>query len=90
MTDQSQQQPLNGYLTASQLLTKAINDGITSGVTIDEMFAALKVQCEVINLRLSQIMFENHQRDLRAAQEAAMKQAAEEAAATPEGEANAN
>ena len=88
MTDQSQQQQLNGYLTASQLLTKAINDGITSGVTIDEMFAALKVQCEVINLRLSQIMFENHQRDLRAAQEAAMKAAAE--AAASEGETNAN
>lgn len=85
MQEQSQ---LNGYLTASQLLTKAINDSLTQGVTIDEMFAALKVQCEVINLRLSQIMFENHQREVRAAQEAAMKAAAEQAAS--EGENNAN
>lgn len=85
---EQQQQQLNGYLTASQLLTKAINEGLVQGITIDEMFAALKVQCEVINLRLSQIMFENHQREARAAQEAAMKAAAEQAAS--EGETNAN
>lgn len=59
----AEQQPqLNGYLTASQLLTNAINEGVAAGVTIDEMFAALSVQKEVINLRLSQIMIENHQR----------------------------
>ena len=82
-----QQQQSNGYLTASQLLTDAINTGVSQGVTIDEMFAALSVQREVINLRLSQIMIENHQRQAVAAYQAAQ---AGQSELPLEGENNAN
>ena len=85
MAEQQQQQ--NGYLTASQLLTDAINNGVSQGVTIDEMFAALSVQKEVINLRLSQIMIENHQRQAVAAYQA---QQAGQSELPLEGENNAN
>ena len=74
---------VNGYLTASQLLTKAVNDSIVAGVTLDEVFAALKVQCEVINLRFTQVMVENNQRQAIEAYQNAQAQAAE-------GETNAN
>ena len=73
---------VNGYLTASQLLTKAVNDSIVAGVTLDEVFAALKVQCEVINLRFTQVMVENNQRQAIEAYQNAQAQA--------EGETNAN
>ena len=63
-----EQKPFNGYLHGSQLLTTAINQGLSDGVTIDEMFAALKVQIEVINLRLTQVVFENQQREMLKAQ----------------------
>lgn len=70
-----EQKPFNGYLHGSQLLTAAINQGLSDGVTIDEMFAALKVQIEVINLRLTQVVFENQQREMLKAQ--AQQQASE-------------
>lgn len=88
MAEQQQQQ--NGYLTASQLLTDAINNGVSQGVTIDEMFAALSVQREVINLRLSQIMIENHQRQAVAAYQAQQAAAAGQSELPLEGENNAN
>lgn len=73
---EDQQQPINGYLTASQGITSAINQAITQGVTIDEIYAALRVQLEVINLRLTQVIYENQQRDL-AKQAQAQEPAAE-------------
>ena len=76
MAEQEQAVKLNGYLTASQLLTDAINQGMAAGVTLDEMFAAVKVQCEVINLRFTQVMVENGQRAALAAYQAQQAAAA--------------
>lgn len=69
-----EQKPFNGYLRGSELLTSVINQGLSEGVTIDEMFAALKVQIEVINLRLTQVVFENQQREMLKAQAQAQAQ----------------
>lgn len=60
MAEQQQQQ--NGYLTASQLLTNTINQCMQSNITLDEIFAALAVQKEVLNVRLAQVIVENNQR----------------------------
>lgn len=50
------EQQLNGYLTASQLLTNAIDKSLQQGATVDEVLAALKVQSEVILFRLTQVL----------------------------------
>ena len=74
MAEQQQEQTvkLNGYLTANQLLTEAINQSITVGVTLDEVLAALKIQVEVISLRFNQVMVENGQRQAIEAYKAQM------------------
>lgn len=59
--------PINGYIVASTKLTEAVNAAFGEGVTIDEVFAALKVQCEVLNLRLSQVVFSQQQAEHAAA-----------------------
>ena len=76
----------NGYLTATQLLTNAINEGVNQGVTVDETLAALKVQCEVTSIRLAQVMVANQQ---MAAMQAQAAQAGQQELPL-EGENNAN
>jgi hypothetical protein len=44
----------NGYLIASTEIGKGVAAAFADGATIDEVFAALKVQSEVMNVRLAQ------------------------------------
>lgn len=52
---------INGYLDASQRITAAINESLVNGATIDEVFAAVRVQVEVLSLRLTQIVYAQQQ-----------------------------
>ena len=65
---------LNGYLDASQRITAAINESLVNGATIDEVFAAVKVQVEVLSLRLAQIVFAQQQQQMQQTQEATPQQ----------------
>lgn len=79
MTDQQEQVKPNGYILASTLLTDAINHAFNQGASLDEVFAALKVQAEVTNVKLAQAVLFQQQREMMAAQ--AAQQAAEAAPA---------
>ena len=63
MTEQTKP---NGYLIASTEITKGIAAAFGSGASIDEVFAALKVQAEVMNVRLTQAVL--HQQQVEALQ----------------------
>lgn len=56
----------NGYVIASTEVTKAITAAFGQGSTVDEVFAALKVQAEVIQVRLTQAIL--HQQQVEATQ----------------------
>lgn len=77
---------VNGYVIASQEITKGITAAFANGSTLDEVFAALKVQAEVLNVRLAQAVL--HQQQVEAMQ---AHQAAKAEEASLEGtEENAN
>ena len=65
----------NGYILASTEITKGITAAFAGGSSIDEVFAVLKVQAEVMNVRLAQAVL--HQQQVEAVQAAQVKAAAE-------------
>ena len=66
----------NGYVIASTEITKGITSAFASGSTIDEVFAALKVQAEVMNVRLTQAVMHQQQVEAMQAQQVAAAAAA--------------
>jgi hypothetical protein len=63
MTDQTKP---NGYIVASTEITKGITAAFAGGASIDEVFATLKVQAEVMSVRLTQAVM--HQQQVEAMQ----------------------
>lgn len=55
----------NGYLIASTEIGKGIAAAFADGATIDEVFAALKVQAEVMNIRLAQAFLHEQDKDIQ-------------------------
>lgn len=76
----------NGYITVSGYINEAVNKAYAEGVSIDEAFAALKVQCEVTSIKLAQAVVYQQQKEAYEAQQAAAAQAE----APVEGEENAD
>jgi hypothetical protein len=72
MTEQTKP---NGYITASTEITNAIAASFGQGASIDEVFAALKVQAEVMSVRLTQAVM--HQQQVEAMQAQQVAEAAE-------------
>lgn len=68
MTEQTKP---NGYITASTQITNAIAASFGQGSSIDEVFAALKVQAEVMNVRLTQAVMHQQQVEAMQAQQEA-------------------
>jgi hypothetical protein len=66
----------NGYVIASTEITKGITAAFAAGSTIDEVFAALKVQAEVMNVRLAQAVLHQQQVEAMQAQQVAAAAAA--------------
>lgn len=85
MTEQTKP---NGYILASTTITQAIADAFGQGSSIDEVFAALKVQAEVINVRLTQAVLHQQQVEALQAQQAAEAQAAGQSELPLEGAEN--
>lgn len=56
----------NGYIVASTEITKGITAAFAGGASIDEVFATLKVQAEVMSVRLTQAVM--HQQQVEAMQ----------------------
>ena len=80
----------NGYLTVSNYINEALNKAYTEGVSLDEAFAALKVQCEVTNIKLAQAVVYQQQQEAYAQQQAAAQAVMEAPVEATEGEANAD
>ena len=74
MTEQ-EHKALNGYVTASTEITKGITESFKQGASIDEILAALKVQAEVMAIRLAQAVM--HQQQVEAMQAHQVAAAAE-------------
>ena len=56
----------NGYLLATTEITKSIGEAFAAGASIDEVFAALKVQAEVMNMRLAQaVIHQQHAEEMQ-------------------------
>lgn len=66
----------NGYIVASTEITKGIQAAFAGGSSIDEVFAALKVQAEVMNVRLAQAVLHQQQVETVQAQQVAAAAAA--------------
>lgn len=73
MTDQAKP---NGYIVASTEVTKGIQAAFAEGASIDEVFAVLKVQAEVMNVRLAQAVLHQQQVEAMQAQQVAAAAAA--------------
>lgn len=73
MTDQTKP---NGYIVASTEVTKGIQAAFAEGASIDEVFAVLKVQAEVMNVRLAQAVLHQQQVEAMQAQQVAAAAAA--------------
>lgn len=73
MTEQTKP---NGYLVASEEITKGITASFAAGSSIDEVFAVLKVQAEVMNVRLTQAVMHQQQVEAMQAQQVAAAAAA--------------
>lgn len=69
-------EPLNGYVIASTEITKGITAAFSQGASIDEVFATLKVQAEVMNVRLTQAVMHQQQVEAMQAQKVATAAAA--------------
>jgi len=63
MTEQTKP---NGYLIASTEITRGIAEAFSQGSSIDEVFAVLRVQSEVMSVRLCQAVM--HQQQVEAMQ----------------------
>ena len=70
MTEQ-ENNVLNGYVTASTEITKGITASFAAGASIDEILAALKVQAEVMSVRLTQAVLHQQQVEAMQAQQVA-------------------
>jgi len=57
----------NGYLIASTEIGRGVAAAFADGATIDEVFAALKVQSEVMNVRLAQAFLHEQEKDTQGA-----------------------
>jgi hypothetical protein len=68
MTEQTKP---NGYLVASTEITKGIAASFGQGASIDEVFAVLKVQAEVMSVRLTQAVMHQQQVEAMQAQQVA-------------------
>lgn len=66
----------NGYIVASTEVTKGIQAAFAEGASIDEVFAVLKVQAEVMNVRLAQAVLHQQQVEAMQAQQVAAAAAA--------------
>ena len=66
----------NGYLVASEEITQGITSAFAGGSSIDEVFAVLKVQAEVMSVRLTQAVMHQQQVEALQAQQVAAAQAA--------------
>jgi hypothetical protein len=73
MTEQTKP---NGYIVASTEITKGIQAAFAEGSSIDEVFAVLKVQAEVMNVRLAQAVLHQQQVEAMQAQQVAAAAAA--------------
>jgi hypothetical protein len=73
MTEQTKP---NGYVIASTEITKGIAESFAQGASIDEVFATLKVQAEVMNVRLAQAVLHQQQVEAMQAQQVAAAAAA--------------
>lgn len=73
MTEQTKP---NGYIVASTEVTKGIQAAFAEGASIDEVFAVLKVQAEVMNVRLAQAVLHQQQVEAMQAQQVAAAAAA--------------
>lgn len=73
MTEQTKP---NGYMVASVEITKGITGAFAGGASIDEVFAVLKVQAEVMNVRLTQAVMHQQQVEAMQAQQVAAAAAA--------------
>lgn len=69
---------VNGYVIASTEITNGITAAFASGSTIDEVFAALKVQAEVMNVRLAQAVLHQQQVEAMQAHKAATESGQQE------------
>lgn len=87
MTEQ-ENKVLNGYVTASTEITKGIAESFNQGASIDEILAALKVQAEVMAVRLTQAVLHQQQVEAMKAQQVAEAQAAGETELDAEDESN--
>lgn len=70
MTEQ-ENNVLNGYVTASTEITKGITESFKQGSSIDEILAALKVQADVMTVRLTQAVLHQQQVEAMQAQQVA-------------------
>lgn len=73
MTEQTKP---NGYILASTEITKGIQAAFAEGASIDEVFAVLKVQAEVMNVRLAQAVLHQQEVEAKQAQQVAAAAAA--------------
>jgi len=88
MTEQ-ENNVLNGYVTASKEITNAITASFGQGASIDEVFAALKVQAEVMSVRLTQaVMHQQQVEAMQAQQVAAAAEAGQQELDTGEDDGN--
>jgi hypothetical protein len=87
MTEQ-ENKVLHGYITASTEITNAIAASFGQGASIDEVFAALKVQAEVMSVRLTQAVMHQQQVEAMQAHQVAEAQAAGESELNVEDESN--
>jgi ActR/RegA family two-component response regulator len=87
MTEQ-ENKVLNGYVTASTEITKGITESFAAGASIDEILAALKVQAEVMAIRLAQAVMHQQQVEAMKAHQVAEAQAAGESELNVEDESN--
>ena len=87
MTDQTKP---NGYIVASTEITKGIAAAFAGGSSIDEVFATLKVQAEVMSVRLTQAVMHQQQVEAMQAQQVAAAAAAGQSELNLEGTENGN
>lgn len=71
MTEQTKP---NGYIVASTEITKGIAAAFGGGASIDEVFATLKVQAEVMSVRLTQAVMHQQQVEAMQAQQNAQSE----------------